>query len=156
MTMTESFGEVRRGVFPNMRSHAGGDWTTDPFWEAARQGKLSVPKCTNCGTFRLPPYFICYVCQSEGVEWVELTGTGTVYSFTVTRHAFHPDLAAVVPYVSAIVELDGTQGEGARLLVNVIDCDPDAIRIGDAVKIIFDDNDDMPTPRATPISEEEK
>ncbi len=65
-------------------------------------------------------------------------------------------LAAVIPYVSAIVELDGTQGEGARLLVNVIDCDPDAVRIGDAVKIIFDDNDDMPTPRATPISDEEK
>jgi len=33
---------------------------------------------------------------------------------------------AVVPHVSAGIELDGTQGAGARMLANVTDCDPDA------------------------------
>ena len=42
----------------------------------------------------------------------------------------HPDLAAVCPYVSGVVELDGTQGEGARMLVNIIDCEPEEIGIG--------------------------
>src|ERR1700753_2592961 len=99
MTMTESFGEVRRGVFPNTVKETFADSTTQPFWDAAKQDRLGVPRCTQCGTFRLPPMPICYVCQSEGVEWVELPGTGTVYSYTVVRHPLHPELAAVVPYV---------------------------------------------------------
>ena len=45
-----------------------------------------------------------------------------------------PTLPSVVPYVSGVVELDGTQGAGARMLVNIIDCDPDAIEIGDRVR----------------------
>jgi uncharacterized OB-fold protein len=156
MTTTQSFGEVRRGVFPNLQHHTFADPTTEPFWEAARKDLLVAPRCTNCGTFRLPPLPLCSVCQAEGVEWVELPGTGTVYSYTVVRHPLHPDLAEVVPYVSAIVEPDGTQGEGARMLVNVIDCEPDEIEIGTRVEIVFDHDDDMPTPRFRPIRDEER
>ena len=155
MTTTKSFGAVREGVFPNLQQHTFADPTTEPFWEAARKGRLAVPRCTTCGAFRLPPLPLCSVCQSEGVEWVELPGTGTVYSYTVVRHALHPDLAPVVPYVSGIVELDGTQGEGARMLVNIIDCDPEEIEIGTPVQIVFDQNDEMPTPRFHPIRDRE-
>jgi uncharacterized protein len=157
MTTTESFGELRRGVFPNLQQHTFADAYTKPFWDAARDDRLAVPRCTQCGTFRLPPLPLCHVCQSEEVDWVELEGTGTVYSYTVVRHPLHPDLAAVCPYVSGIVELDGTQGEGARMLVNIIDCEPDEISIGTRVRILFDHvNDDMSTPRFTPIRDEEE
>ncbi len=156
MTATESFGQVRRGIFPNILTETFADPTTEPFWDAAKQDRLVVPRCTHCGTFRMPPMPICYACQSEGVDWVELPGTGTVYSYTVVRHPLHPDLAGVVPYVSAIVELDGTQGEGARMLVNIIDCDPDDIDIGTPVTIIFDHvNDEMSTPRFRPLADKE-
>jgi uncharacterized protein len=152
MTMSQSFGEVRRGVFPNLQQHTFADDCTRPFWDAARQDRLVVPRCTKCGTFRLPPLPLCHVCQSEEVEWVELPGTGTVYSYTVVHHPLHPDLSAVCPYVSGIVELDGTQGEGARMLVNIIDCEPDEISIGTPVRITFDHvNDDMSTPRFRPL-----
>ncbi len=50
------------------------------------EDRLVAPRCTNCGTFRLPPPPFCFVCQHRDVEWVELPGTGTVYSFTVVRH----------------------------------------------------------------------
>jgi uncharacterized protein len=156
MTATESFGEIRRGVFPNILTETFADAFTQPFWDAAKEDRLVVPRCTKCATFRLPPAPICYVCQSEGVDWVELAGTGTVYSYTVVRHPLHPDLAGVVPYVSGIVELDGTQGEGARMLVNIIDCEPDDIDIGTRVRIIFDHvNDDMSTPRFRPLRDKE-
>jgi uncharacterized OB-fold protein len=156
MTATEAFGEVRRGVFPALLTETLADATTQPFWDAAKQDRLVVPRCTACGTFRMPPAPICYQCQSDGVEWVELAGTGTVYSYTVIRHPLHPDLAAVVPYVSGIVELDGTQGEGARLLVNIIDCDPEEISIGTRVKVVFDHvNEEMSVPRASPFGADE-
>jgi uncharacterized OB-fold protein len=57
-----------------------------------------------------------------------------------------------VPYVSAIVELDGSQGEGARMLANVIDCDPEEIHIGTRVEIVFDHVDDeMTVARFRPV-----
>ena len=94
--------------------------------------------------------------QSFDVEWVELPGTGTVYSYTVVQHALHPDLAPVVPYVSGIVELDGTQGEGARMLVNIVDCEPGEISIGTRVRVVFEHvNDDMATPRFRPVPDDQ-
>jgi uncharacterized OB-fold protein len=156
VTTTGSFGEVERGVFPALLTETFADPTTQPFWDAAKEDRLVVPRCGACGTFRLPPAPLCYVCQSEQVDWVELTGVGTVYSYTVVRHALHPELADVVPYVSGIVELDGTQGVGSRLLVNIIDCEPDAIHIGTRVKIVFDHlNEELSVVRFRPLADNE-
>lgn len=152
MTTTKS-GEFERGVFPTILAETFADETTRPFWDAAKQDRLVVPRCASCGTFRLPPAPVCYECQSDGVEWVELPGTGTVYTYMVVHHPLHPDLAAVCPYVSGVVELDGTQGAGARMLVNIIDCDPGEIAIGTRVRIVFEHvNEEMSTPRFRPIS----
>jgi uncharacterized OB-fold protein len=125
--MGMEFGEITRGVFPTILKETHADPMTQPFWDAAKEDRLVVPKCSNCGTFRLPPSAYCFNCQSRDFEYVELPGTGAVYSFTVVRHPLHPDLADAVPYVSGTVELDGTQGAGARMLVNIIDVDPDTV-----------------------------
>jgi uncharacterized protein len=147
------FGELTKGVFPNILSETHSDPMTEPFWEAARQDKLVAPQCTTCNTFRLPPSAYCFKCQTREVRWVELPGTGKIASFTVVRHPLHPDLAEACPYVSGVVDLDGTQGAGARMLVNIIDCDVDAVRIDDRVEIVWDHvNDDMVTPRFRPIT----
>ena len=51
--------------------------------------------------------------------------------------------------MSGVVELDGTQGAGARLLLNITDADPETVRIGDKVRIWFDQvSDTLPLPRA--------
>ncbi len=147
------FGPLTQGVFPSILHHTHGDHLTQPFWEAAAQERLVAPRCTDCGTFRLPPSAFCFNCQTRDVEWVELPGTGIVYTFTVVRHPLHPDLAAACPYASGVVELDGTQGAGARMLVNNIDCDVEALRIGDAVEIVWEHvNDEMTTPRFRPTT----
>ena len=147
------FGELKKGVFPTILFETHADASTQPFWDAAKLDKLVAPKCTKCGTFRLPPSPFCFNCQTRDVQWTELPGTGTIHSFTVVRHPLHPGLAECCPYVSGTVELDGTQGAGARVLVNIIDVDPDAVRIGDRVEIVFEHvNDEMSTPRFRPIT----
>jgi uncharacterized OB-fold protein len=152
MPLTPAFGEVRRGRFPTLLGDTNSDAATEPFWEAARADRLVAPRCRVCGTFRLPPAPFCWVCQSQDVDWVDLPGTGTVYSFTVVRHPLHPDLSEVCPYVSAVVELDGTQGAGARMLVNVFDCDPDEVRIGTRVQVDFEHaGHELSTPRFRPL-----
>ncbi|MCY3576842.1 MAG: OB-fold domain-containing protein [bacterium] len=150
--MTDNpFGDVQPGVFPTILTETHADESTQPFWDAAKQNRLVAPRCTNCGTFRLPPEAICFECQHREVEWVELPGTGTIFSRIIVRHPLHPGLAPVVPYVVGVVELDGTQGAGARMLVNIIDCDPEAIAIGDRVQIAFEHvNEEMSVPRFRP------
>jgi uncharacterized OB-fold protein len=128
----------RRGVYPAPFHDPYADETTQPFWDAALDGRLIAPRCTNCGTFVLPPQPYCFNCRAHAFEWAELPGTGTVYTFTVVRHPLHPRLSDVVPYVSAVVDLDGTQGAGARMLGNLTDCNPDAVRVGDRVEVWFD------------------
>lgn len=151
MSEGNAFGEVEQGVFPSILKQTHADDSTRPFWEAAREERLVAPKCTQCGTFRLPPAPFCFECQAREVEWVELPGTGTLYTFTIVRHPLHPDLAPAVPYATGVVELDGTQGAGARMLVNLIECDVDALAIGDAVEVVWEHvSDEMATPRFRP------
>lgn len=142
---------IQQGVFPATMDDPYADELTQPFWDAALKGKLVGAKCTNCGTFRLPPEPYCFECQHRDIEWVELPGTGTVYSFTVVRHPLAPQLKDAVPYASGIVEVDGTQGAGARMIVNFVDCDVETLKIGDKVKVKFEKvSDTLAVPRFAP------
>jgi uncharacterized OB-fold protein len=100
------------------------DVFTQPFWDAALEHRLVVPRCTACGTYRLPPSAFCWKCRAQEVELVEQSGRGTVYAFTVVWHPLLPDLADTVPYVPAVVELPDTNGcrlVGAMNGVNTTD-----------------------------------
>ena len=130
--------ELTRGTYPSMLKDPFADAITQPFWDAALRGQLTAPQCTKCQTFVLPPQPFCFVCQGQEFEWVDLPGTGTIYTFTVVRHPLSQALADVVPYVSGVIELDGTQGAGARMMLNITGCDPDSVKIGDKVEIWFD------------------
>jgi uncharacterized OB-fold protein len=135
--------EHTRGVYPPSVTESFADERTKPFWEAAVQSRVTAPKCDNCGTVVLPPKPYCFECLGQSFTWIDLPGTGTVYTFTVVRHPLHPGLKDVVPYVSGIIDLDGTQGAGARLMGNIVECDPETVKIGDRVEVVFEPlNDD--------------
>ena len=110
---------------------------TMPWWEAAAAHRLVVQTCVTCGATRHPPSPICWACRSMEHEWVELPGTGIVYTFTVVHQAFIPALAEHLPHVVAVIELD--EGGGARLVSNVVDIDPGAVTIGLPVEVVWED-----------------
>lgn len=144
--------ELRQGVWPSPIDNPYADETTQPYWDATLEGRLLGYRCNGCGTFVMPPAPRCFNCQGQKFTWEELPGTATIYSFTVVRHPLAAYLQPTVPYVAAVVELDGTQGAGARMLVNVIDCDPETVRIGNRVKVVFEKvSDELAVPRFTPI-----
>jgi uncharacterized OB-fold protein len=105
------------------------------YWEALQRHELYFQRCRDCGTNRFPPRAVCPVCLSSATEWVRASGKGTVHSFTVTYQNQAPGFREELPYVLAVVEL----AEGPRLMTNVVDCAPDAVRIGMAVEVVFDD-----------------
>lgn len=124
------------------------DSWTEPFWLAAREHRLVVPRCTNCSTFRFPPSPFCFECTHQDVELVEVAGTGTVYTFTVARHAVVPSLKEAVPYVVAVVEID--DAPGVRMIANIVDSEIDQVQIGSKVSVAWEDIDaEVTIPRFT-------
>ncbi|MCE2466342.1 MAG: Zn-ribbon domain-containing OB-fold protein [Dehalococcoidia bacterium] len=106
---------------------------TRRFWEACRQGKLLVQKCPSCDKFQWYPRGICANCWATEVEWVESSGKGTIWTFTLTSQNRTPGFADDVPYVVALVELE----EGVRMFCNIVECPPRDVSIGMPVEVTF-------------------
>jgi uncharacterized OB-fold protein len=120
------------------------------FWDATAEGRLLLPRCVECAAVIWYPRPFCPQCASTRVEWIEASGHGTVYSFTVNRRgvADLPAYRDAGVYVLAYVELD----EGPRVMTNVVDCDPDGVRIGQRVEVVFHDTGQgTALPRFRPI-----
>lgn len=107
------------------------DMLTEPFWAAARENRLVVQQCSGCGKYEWTPQFACSACLSDTLVWTEVTGQGEIYAMTVVRSA---QVAGMIPpYVLAIVRLD----EGVHMLSNIVDAEPDRVRIGQRVEVSF-------------------
>ena len=114
---------------------------TQAFWDATAQGKLLIKKCNACGEGHFYPRNICPFCFSDQTEWQEASGRGTIYTYSVMRRA-------PVPYAIAYVELE----EGPRIMTNIVDCDLDQIKIGQAVRLVFKPSDGgPPVPMFAPV-----
>jgi uncharacterized OB-fold protein len=107
---------------------------TKPFWDAARDQRLVIPKCRSCGKYHFYPRELCPHCHSADLEWTEVSGKGEIYSYTIARQPAGPVFAPDVPYVIAMITLD----EGPRMLTNIVTDDVETIRIGDRVKVSYD------------------
>jgi uncharacterized OB-fold protein len=124
-------------------------WTA-PFWEAAAQHRLVVPRCVGCGAFRFPPSPFCWRCRAQDVHWVERPGRGFVYSFTIVWHPIVADLADTVPYAPAVVEIPDT--DGVRIVGAVTDASPSDVHVGRAVELVWRDvRADVTVPTWRPV-----
>jgi uncharacterized protein len=124
------------------------DESTEPWWEAARGGKLLLRRCGSCGRHHHYPRPFCPHCWSDDVAWEEASGRGTVYTWSTVHTNDLPPFPEKVPYVAAIVELD----EGPRLMTNLVDCDPGALRIGMPVEVTFrEETDEVTLPVFRPV-----
>jgi uncharacterized OB-fold protein len=123
---------------------------TRPYWEAAKQGRLLIKKCNACGEVHHYPRPFCPSCWSEDVEWQEVSGRGTLYTYsTIFRNDLEP-FSAWGAYVAAVVELD----EGPRLMTNIVDAAPETLRVGMPVKVRYRDlTDEWAAPVFSPVTE---
>lgn len=104
------------------------------FWrEIPNRYNLVGARCGNCNKILFPPRYICPFCRRMGkLEPYRLKRQGKVISYTVI-HVAAEGFEDQVPYVLAIIELE----DGPRLTAQITDCNPDEIKIGDEVEIIF-------------------
>jgi uncharacterized protein len=102
-----------------------------PFWDGCRAGELRFQRCGGCGVASFPPVTHCRRCLSTDQAWETSAGRGTVYSWTTVWRPVTPDFHT--PYAVAIVDL----AEGFEMLTNIVECEPDDVRVGLAVEVVF-------------------
>ncbi|MDO8733277.1 MAG: OB-fold domain-containing protein [Actinomycetota bacterium] len=108
---------------------------TKPFWEGAAKGQLVIQRCNACGHLQHAPEPVCSACLSFDLGSAAVSGTGTVYTFCIATQAFHPYFEDKLPFVIAVVELDDQPG--LKMITNIVDVDPDSVRVGDRVGVTF-------------------
>lgn len=128
-------------------------YNSKPFWDAAKQHKLVYQRCAKCGTRVFYPRDVCPGPECFGIgtlEWVEASGKGWVYSFTISMQPQHPAFNDDVPYVLAIIELD----EGVRMNSNIINVNPSDVKVGQRVEVVWDDvTEEFTLPKFQPVTE---
>ena len=103
---------------------------TEAFWDATKDGRFMLRYCGDCGKTHWYPRAICPHCFSDNSEWRQASGRGTIYTYSVTRRA-------ASPYAIAYVTLE----EGPKMISNIVDCDFDALAIGQAVELVFKESE---------------
>ncbi|MDO8869460.1 MAG: Zn-ribbon domain-containing OB-fold protein [Methanobacteriaceae archaeon] len=90
-------------------------------------------KCAQCGTVFFPSRIICPECRRKGqLEDIQLTGKGKIFTYSVITTPTD-EFKEIAPYVVAIVELE----EGAKVTTQIVDCNPEDVKIGDEVEMVF-------------------
>ena len=114
---------------------------TAPYWQAAHQHELKLPRCEACAKFHFYPRSACPHCGSTLLSWQAVSGMGEVYSYTVVHRAPSKGFEALVPYVVAVVAL----AEGPHLMTRLTQVQAEAVHIGMRVQVEFEKQDDETT-----------
>ena len=118
-----------------MAEAASGPRPVVPFLKIPAAGApyLEGHKCRECGAIFLGERNTCSKCGKTGsFESKKLSNRGELYVFSIIHRSF-PGIE--VPYVSAIVDLEG----GGTVKGNLVNVDPDPakIRMGMPVEVIY-------------------
>ena len=102
-----------------------------PFWDGARQGKLMLQRDQRTGEYHWPPK--PHYWKGERLQWVESSGSGTVYTYVVGYEPFLPAFKHLLPLVMLVVQLD----EGPRLVGYLVHGTPEEVSFGMRVRVVF-------------------
>ena len=107
-----------------------------PFFDAAKQGRLLIPRCPRDGFFFYPRNR-CPGCLGDDWEWEPVSGRGILHAFTVDRVGHDPAQRSRLPLIVAAVDLE----EGPRLTSNLVECAPEDLRVGMPLEAVFEELD---------------
>ena len=82
------------------------------YWDGLLEEKLLIQRCANCSKLRHYPRPMCDACHSFEFDWISSSCKGSIYSWSVSHHPFHPAFQDKVPYIMITAQLE----EPVRLL----------------------------------------
>jgi uncharacterized OB-fold protein len=107
---------------------------TEPFWTGLNKGKIKVQYSPSTQAWVFYPRPLAPGTLADDLEWREVSGSGTVYTFTVARRPTAPAWKDAVPQIIGVVEV----AEGARLPTELVNVEPEAVRVGMRVRAVFE------------------
>lgn len=108
------------------------DPLADFFWRSGADGRLRLLRCQNCSFYIHPPSRPCPRCLSRDVAPEPVSGRAVVHTYTINVQPWTPGQP---PYVIAVVDLP--EQPELRLTTNVLGCPPDAVHIGQQLRVAF-------------------
>ncbi|KWX21689.1 acyl dehydratase [Mycolicibacterium wolinskyi] len=110
--------------------------TSTPFWDALSEHRVVIQYSPSSQAYVFYPRVLAPRTLASDLEWREISGMGTLYTFTVARRPVGPHFADAVPQILAIVEWD----EGPRFSTEMVEARPEDLRIGMRVRPVFCDH----------------
>ena len=122
------------------------------FWTSGADGRLRFMRCSACRNYIHPPVPVCDKCLSMEQEWVAVSGRATLAAVTVNHQMWIPTIEP--PYVVGIVEIE--EQPSVRLTTNIVQCAEADLKIGMALEVEFEENEDVFLPMFRPVGASEK
>ena len=111
---------------------------TQPFWDALGRHTVVIQYSPSSDQYVFYPRVLAPGTLADDLEWREISGMGTLYTFTISERPTAPPWADSLPQLLAVVEWD----EGPRLSTEMVNVDPGDLFVGMRVKPVFFDYPD--------------
>ena len=106
-----------------------------PFWAALREHRIRIQYSPSSGRYVFYPRTLAPGTLADDLEWREIDGAGTLFTYTVADRPTGPPWADALPQLLAVVEWE----VGPRVSTELVDVAPEDIRIGMRLTPVFYD-----------------
>jgi uncharacterized protein len=111
---------------------------SQPFWDGLRERRIRIQWSPSGRQWVFYPRLLAPGTLADDLEWREISGRGTLHTFTVAERPTAPPWSDALPQLLAVVEWD----EGPRVSTELVGVDPADLRVGMRVVPVFDDDPD--------------
>lgn len=108
---------------------------TRPFWDSLAEGKIRIQYSPSLGEYIFYPRPLAPRTLADDLEWREISGAGTLYTYTVATRPPAPHFAGEGEMILAIVQWD----EGPKFSTQIINANPEDLQIGMRLLPVFCD-----------------
>ncbi|PRB70408.1 OB-fold domain-containing protein [Arthrobacter sp. MYb213] len=108
---------------------------TRPFWDALAERKVRIQYSPSLDEYIFYPRPLAPRTLADDLQWREISGNGTLYSYTVATRPPAPHFAAEGEMILAIVQWD----EGPKFSTEIVNVKPENLHLGMELSPVFTD-----------------
>ncbi|MDQ1737307.1 MAG: uncharacterized protein QOH56_3558 [Pseudonocardiales bacterium] len=109
-----------------------------PFWQSLREHRIRIQYSPSAEQYVFYPRILAPRTLVDDLEWREISGLGTLYTFTVGDRPTAPPWSDSLPQLLAVVEWDA----GPRVSTEIVNAQPGELKVGMRVQPVFCDYPD--------------
>ena len=109
--------------------------TAKPFWDSLAEHRIRIQYSPSTERYVFYPRVLAPGTLADDLEWREISGAASLYTYTVAYRAVAPHFADDVPQILAVAQWD----EGPRFSTEIVNASPNEISVGMRLKPVFFD-----------------